>query len=199
MNFRYFRITEGPVVDEVRRILAERKKISELLTQLERRIGAKESRIYNHSGKVAGFKFEQAPDVYVWRKPDRDGLYMPRKTSPTGKALHKEIEALPRLPSIQNALTLIDLPPHSPLTFDSGRCYFASLYGFPAKGVLFVRVPWRDIDPELIEEYRRDKETSHCFNAEYEHAMWTPTPEMVEVKEWEVLKEMDKDAKEVSP
>lgn len=195
MNHRYFRITEGPVVDEVRRIIAKRKELSELYVEFEKRIGAKGTRIYNHSGKVAGFEFEEAPSNDVWRKPDRDGLYLPRKNSPTGKVLHKEIEALPRLPAIQDALKLVNLPPHSPIVFAEGRAYFASLYGFPAKGVLFVRVPWRDVDPERLAQYRREKAERTHFNAEYEHAMWTPTPEMVEVKEWEVLKEMDEGEK----
>ena len=68
--------------------------------------------------------------------------------------------------------------------------YSPQICGSPAAG-WFAVVPWMDVNPEDLETYKHEKVSCKGLDGNYEHLLWTPPAEWVEVKEWEVRKAMD--------
>ncbi|WP_158981872.1 hypothetical protein, partial [Parasedimentitalea maritima] len=184
--------TSGPLLDEVRRLLDQRSEASRAYRAFGEEIGAEEIHVWSRGG-IAGVEFAEKPDQSVWKKPDKSGFYLPRQNTSEGKAMMKRLKALPYFPSIQEALPKIGLMGNLPVLIDGRRGVGLSccVYGWPKKGVLFIKVPWEDVDPAEMEEYLREKEAGRRMSCKLDHLMWEPPAEIVEVKEWEVLKEQD--------
>lgn len=187
---RYFRVTSGPLMDMAIALYGEMDAAHEAISTLCREIGAKGYKAYT-DGRIAGFQFDSQPDVGVWKKPNKHRLYWPRKDSGSGKELLKRIASLPELRDLNYSLEMVGLTPHCPVLLGDGRGYTSAAFGAPKRGVVFVRVPWRDTDPAQIEQYVIDKEAGRYFSMELDHLLWKPTPDMVEIKEWEVLREIE--------
>lgn len=191
---RYFRITSGPLMDAAVAIMKERRAAIEGVTAMAKELGAQGLKTYV-DGRVAGFVFDKTPDQRLWKSPDQFGLYMPRKNTQDGKALSKRVAAMPQLPVLVEALDAVGLVPKVPAVIDHerGRWYSSNAFGDPDRGVMFVTVPWRDIDPHDLDEYKRQKNSGNQthFCIERDHLLWEPATDMVEVKEWEVQRELD--------
>lgn len=187
---RYFRITSGPLLDKVRQIESDNTRNREAVLAFAREIGA--MNVYSRKdGTISGIEFEKTPDQSVWKQPNSFGHYMPRKNTAGGKEMVKRIEALPRLIGIGNALETIGLYDNFPVLFGDRMGYCSSLSGTTKLGVIFVGVPWKDINPEVLVQYKLDSAAGIHSSAELEHLCWTPTPEMQEIKRWEMEKEIE--------
>ncbi len=64
---RFFRTTEGPLVDEIARLNELRSAAAQLYKDLGDKYGAKQVNNYDHNGQFAGFIFEEKPDTEVYR------------------------------------------------------------------------------------------------------------------------------------
>ncbi len=116
---------------------------------------------------------------------------MPRKNSAAGREMLARIEALPRIVDISQALEVVGLNPQVPVLI-SDRCgHSATITGRTSLGVLFVGVPWRDIDSKELERYKDQREAGNSWSMGMEHLLWQPTAEMPELKRWEVKKEIE--------
>lgn len=194
---RHFRCTSGPLLEEVQRLSQQQDIAGTKAKLLAESLGA-ELRVWT-SGGIAGFRFKDKPDPAIWKKPNSRGLYWPRKNSAEGKRVLAEIKDLPNYPSINEALHLVGLPGNGlPVIFShmDSKAYSCQIYGAPAKGVIFLQVPWRSGREDEVKKYRHQKETGKYFNCELEHLMWEPSPELEEVEEWEIQKQISEWKKE---
>lgn len=194
MYHRYFKVTSGPLIDELNRIRASRDAAFEQWKVFCEEIGANQYLLFSN-GSFGGFMFPSPPDMNVWKKNKRDKGYTPRKTSPAGKELWKKIQSMPIMEPFDNALVKLDLPVRFPVIFHGQYAYRCTLCGFFKEGVFFVKVPWKDVDPKELEQYKIDRDAGTRGNCEYEHLLWTPRESMTEVKEWEFLKWQDENGK----
>lgn len=188
--FRYFRVTKGPVMDEVLRLIDQRNEAGKEINALGEELGATPYH-YGRGGGIAGFKFSSPPNLDVWRKPNKDGLTLPRKNSPTGKDIWIKIKGLKKYPDINSALSLAGLGVGFPCLFEGLRAYSAVLWGNTGKGVLFVKVPWRDEDPGVMEKYKIERASGKHISSNLDHLLWEPPGEWEEIKEWQALKETE--------
>ncbi len=188
---RYFRITSGPVLEKAREIEANNQEARKAVLAFCHEIGAENAMNYR-DGSLAGFKFKTTPDQQVWKQPDSYGAYWPRKNSAAGRDMLARIKALPPFLPLFGALELVGLYGGFPILIGGGVGYTCTICGSADLGVYFVGVPWRDKSPEDLAEYRMAKENkSPCSNSELEHLQWQPTADMVEIKRWEMEKEIE--------
>lgn len=187
---RYFRVTSGPLLEKSREIEAVNDMNRKKAIAFAAEIGAKNMFSYR-DGTISGFEFEKTPDQSVWKQPNSFGHYMPRKNTSGGKEMLKRIQDLPRIIGIGEALKTIGLYDSFPAMFDARIGHISTLTGTTKLGVMFVSTPWRDIDPEALAQYKRDNAAGIHFSAELEHLCWNPTPEMQEIKCWEMEKEIE--------
>jgi hypothetical protein len=101
------------------------------------------------------------------------------------------IEALPLIVHVQNALDAVGLHSGLPVLMRDRHGHWPTLTGIPRLGVLFLTVPWRDIDPAKLAEYKRKREAGTELSMEMDHLCWEPSAGMQEVKRWEVEKEIE--------
>lgn len=188
---RFFRVTSGPLIESVREIVAEHQAASTLLLAFCKEIGAANVRMWG-SGGIAGFKFDHRPDEAIWKKPNKHGLYCPKKNTPAGKDINRRMSELPKLRAIDDALETVGLTPHTPVLIGRGYGYSCSVFGSPNNGVMFVRVPWSTVSDDELAEYKkqRDSEVRTRLCMSLDHLLWEPTADMVEVAEWEVMRDM---------
>jgi len=187
---RYFRVTSGPLMDEVRKIEDDNDRNRKAVMAFASEIGADNMFSYK-DGTISGFEFAKTPDQTIWKQPNSFGHYMPRKNTAAGKEMTKRILAMPRLLDISAALKVIGLYDSFPVMFGNGKGYVSTLTGTTRLGVMFVGTPWKDIDQEVIAKYKRDNAAGIHSSAELEHLCWSPTPEMQEIKRWEMEKEIE--------
>lgn len=187
---RYFRVTSGPLMDEVRKIEADNDRNRQAVLDFAAEIGATNMFSYK-DGTVSGFEFDKTPDQSIWKQPNSFGHYLPRKNTNGGKEMAKRIQGMPRLIGIGGALKSIGLYDSFPVLFGNGKGYISTLTGTTRLGVMFVSVPWKDINPEELAQYKRDNAAGIHSSAELEHLGWQPTADMQEIKHWEMEKEIE--------
>ena len=90
---RYFRVTNGPIMDKAIEIEAAHAEARKALHAFAKQIGATDSLSYR-DGRRAGFRFPSTPDQSVWKQPNSFGAYWPRKNSAAGREMLARIEAL---------------------------------------------------------------------------------------------------------
>ena len=187
---RYFRVTSGPLMSRAREIEAANVEARKAVVEFCKEIGADNARSYN-DGRLVGFMFSQAPDLSVWKKPNRFHARMPRKNTAAGRDMLKRIDKLPQIVHINKALEEVGLYPDTPVLIGDHCGYTSTLVGVPRTGVLFVGVPWRDVDPDELAAYKRDRDAKKWWSMSMDHFCWEPTADMQEVKRWEVEKEFE--------
>lgn len=188
---RHFRVDSGPVIEATRRIHEERQASLSAIKELINSVGAEDAKV-SKSGAVLGFTFKGSPDNKTWKLTKR-GWYWPKLNSNAGRDLAKRIKSLPTYPDFDSALTEAGLHPHSPALIDEwkGIGHYPTLTGHPDIGVWFVNVPWRDIDADELEQYKKERAAGTRFCLSMDHLLWAPPAEFKEVKEWQVLKELE--------
>ncbi len=191
MYHRYFEVKSGPLLKAVADIIAKRQEVIDTWKVFVARVGAKDVSHWT-DGRIAGLSFETAPDRAKWS--EMRGGWWPKKNTREGKALRAEMETLPKMPVLGDALGVIGLI-NMPVLID-GHAGYRPVMGwhkFPDPGVVFIKVPWREADLNELAEYKAQRESEHPnhFSMELDHLLWQPMPEMVEVKEWEFLRDME--------
>lgn len=189
---RYFRFTDGPVVEEIDRLFEARIAAGKLYKVLSDKYGAESANTWESNGGFAGFQFKTAPDKSIYRMLPKHRLWVPRKNVPAGKEIWSEINQLPKPSPIEHALRLVDLEPGMPMLCEGGRWYGPALWGYGApRNIWFVSVPWKDVDPEKLSEYKSIKEAGHGFDRDLEALMWVVPEGWTEVKSWQIEKECE--------
>lgn len=120
------------------------------------------------SGGVAYFEFNTAPCMKTWKKAHEG--YMPRLSTKEGKALRKELVALPKLVALDDCLDIFKLNNMMVLGKSTSRgisIHSATFCGNNESKTYFIKVP-----QEKGQEYK------------------PVSSDLVECKEWEMLKFM---------
>jgi len=187
---RYFRVTSGPLLEAAKQLEEDNKARRATLLSFAQEVGALD--IYaNRDGSFAGVSFALPPDSTLWKRNRKDGLYCPSKRTKATSELRKRVADLPAVLPLSSLLPHIQLHSYFPVLIDEGRGYSATIGGSAALGLLIVRVPWKDADPKGVEQYRRDKAEGTRFSMAMEHQLWTPTPDLVEIKKWEAERDIE--------
>lgn len=190
MYYRHFKVTEGPLIDELKRLFVIRKENHAGLVKLADEIGSTGKWIvYDATGTCAGFSFDKNPDPKVWREAsDHAGYYVPRLNTNAGKEMRKRIDAIPKRPNFNDALTVIGVS-EAWIPVDASRMACAGIrFASDNDNIAFIAVPWRDEDPAKLEQYKKDMEEDKRWDMELDHLLWTPHETMVEIKKWEMDK-----------
>ena len=116
---RYFRVTQGPLIEAVR----EGQKINDAAYEEYNKIGAEfgaKTGYYAIDNRLTGFMFDKAPSVEIFKKL-KGGGYFPKKNSKIGKELVKRIEAV-KTKSSNAPLSVVGLNGNRfPRIFGAGR------------------------------------------------------------------------------
>lgn len=188
----YFRVTTGPLIEAGRALMQRRSEAIDVIKAFCAEIGATNVRTYT-SGDLAGFDFDTPPDARVWASPTKSGMYRPRANTKAGRELKARVDALPKVPDLSSTISEVGLCHNFPALIQGRMGYSSVAFGAPERGVMFVKVPWRDEDPQELAEYKQQRESDKPtrVSCSLDHLLWTPTADMIEVKEWEVLREVE--------
>jgi hypothetical protein len=185
---RYFRITNGPVIDHVSKAIDINTKAHKEYIEILNSFALAHDGYHHNDRKMVGISFKQTPDRDIFKRT-KNGWW-PKKTSFKGREILKRIEEVETV-SEKDALQLLGLG-RGPRLFKTGLCYFATLTTIPENPpVVYITVPWCDRDPEEVQQYKEQRKNKTSFDANLDALLWTPSPEMEEVKEWEVKKHID--------
>lgn len=168
MEYKFYKVTQGEFVDAVTKAIDDRELALKSLNDFESKVGATGTAEYNRGG-IAYFTFNEEPDMKLWKKA-HDG-FMPRLGTKAGKELNKELCALPKVVIIQDCLDVLGLNNMMVLGENTGRgfaMHSASFCGKNKSKTYFVKVPQEKSD--------KNRELS---------------PDLIECKEWEMLKFME--------
>lgn len=187
---RFFRVTSGPLIQALRDRISEMQAGWDAWLRLAEELGAETVMRYDN-GRVAGFTFEpgKAPDLKLWKRLD-NGCWWPKRNSKAAKDLYDRVAKTQRPVSEQEALKVIGLHT-SPVVIEGNRAKLCAVYGYPEEGRLYVQVPWRDVPAAELDAYRANREAKTHYSMELDHLLWSPTEDMVEIKEWECLRETE--------
>lgn len=184
---RYFDMKDGPTAQRLAELIALRDIYMAALNVIKNEIGADNIYTYQQGGRLCCFKFSKNPG------PDfkkMESGFLPKKTTKSGKVLAERIAAIPVPPSVHSCLEVVGMGDGHWCLQDGLTIYNASICGSPKAG-WFAVIPWMDVDPKVLEQYRKDREAGTHGNGNYDHLLWTAPAEWVEVKEWEMKKAMD--------
>lgn len=183
---RYFRVKTGPLmvaVTKAREINANAHK--DYLKLLEE-YGA-EPQYYTASStnkKLIAMCFESEPDRYLFKKVKRTSGWYPKKNNSHGKQIADRFEAIET--RNESCLDVVDLDNFARITCN-GRAYRSVMVVIPSDPVvLYISVPWYDVDPEELKAYKAD--TTNSYDHNILAVMWEPDEHMIEVKSWEMDK-----------
>lgn len=190
---RYFEIPESsPLAALMAEIGEQRREYREHIAALRDQYGATEAYYYSDSGNFAGFTFDpESRDNKIWRKPDSSGLVSPRLSTKGGKAVAEEIEATPKPWPIRDVFEHCGLGNGRWLITEGLRMHGATVSFSHDPYHFFVSIPWKDVDPADLEQYRKDRDAGKFRSSEKDHLLWTPPADWVEVKEWQMKKVID--------
>lgn len=184
---RYFKVTEGALIEAVKECRANNKKANKEYEALLKKIGAEEN-YYVRDHRLVAVTFKDAPDPKVFKRNTntKDGWY-PKKNCKAGKEIAQAIESI-KVTNEDDCLEIVGLS-SGPRMFFAGYCYRATLVVIPKDALeIYISVPWYDEDPAVLEQYKVDRAAGNEFDSCKDAILWEPTPEMTEVKEWEVKK-----------
>lgn len=188
---RYFRITEGPMVDEIDRLQELLSVAAVHADKVAKQVGG-EFKTWQSSGSFAGFTFKAPPCQKTYRLLKKHGLWVPRKNTPEGKEVWAAIDQVPLPDPAESALKLADLTPNAPALFSDSKWYAPTLWGYGKPvSVWFVSVPWLDVDPEELAAYKKDRAAGSRCDSNLEHLSWAAPEGWVEVKRWQIEKESE--------
>lgn len=170
MEHKYYKVTTGPFIEAVAQAVEDNEKATKAIHKFVDKVGAKEVAKYD-TGKVAYFSFETPPDKSLWKVALHG--HMPRMGTKVGKALASELDSLPKFNDLQALLKMFGL--HKMMVLGEAtnrgvRMHSAHFCGKHDSQTYFIKVP-----QEKGNEY---KPTS---------------PDLIECKEWEMLKFMDEE------
>ena len=184
---RHFKVTEGPIIEEMKRIRLVIKAAQDEYSDIVKDMGA-DPGYYQRDNELTGVLFtDNKVDRALFKPVGRNGKYgwYPKKTHREGRLWAGRLAAVETAKD-EDVLSLAGIPDQDRFFWlcKGGKVYFPTVIHIPKPLTAVIRVPWYDEDPEKIERYRRDPEGVECDSI----FLWEPKPEMVEIKEWEFLK-----------
>lgn len=193
ITFRFFRIDGGPVMAAAEVCRAKRAAAQDAWSKFLRTNGGNPQKGYQN-GRLIGFGSKKPPSGDAWRRDfSAEDLWVPNRKTKAGRALAEQMKKLPAAPSFSGAFSDFGLYDH-PIVCDGRRWYRPVMFGVVGK-TIWLKIAWKDYAPDLIAEYvaQRDNRVGDFYrNDELDFiADWKPSEGMVEVKEWEALRDCE--------
>lgn len=173
---------DSPLRAEILRIVNVRRKNHAALRKFMKKHGV--TNAYGTTPAQYRFDVKDAdPAKWTKTKPRRGVYYyVPKRTTPEGKALLAEVKALPEMPTVESAINIVPgLNNRMPMVFTDSRAYYPFIR-FHSGDLTIVVVPTVDKKPS------KGSINIDAYN-------WAPPPWLREVKEWEALKLIDEAGK----
>lgn len=190
---RYFRVTSGTLLQAIEQIESQRKSSLMEIKKLQEELEATDTAV-TREGSIYGFKFQGSePDPKIWKMIKQGGYFFPKKNTNKGKEIAKKIKSISKYPDHNQALEDVGLVPNFPalIDFSTGVGISSQVFGSYELGVWFVSVPWQDEAPEVLSKYQEDRAKGTRMSCALDHLLWEPPSEFVEVKRWEMEKEIE--------
>jgi hypothetical protein len=189
MEYRYFEVTDGPVLDRIAEIDAANDAAKKHFIEIINELGGNDEK-WLTSGEdrsLVGVFFDtpRAPGHGEKFKRVESGAWYPKRNSKWGRDIHKRIKAIETI-SPEEALSLLSLKGKRLIL--NSRMASPSLNSFGSPRRVLVTVPWYDEDPMVLAAYRQKKDQK---DSTLNHLLWEPTSDMVEIKRWEFHKIID--------
>jgi len=154
-------------------------------------VGADVGKFYQRDGKLVGFIFSGSPgpDPMLFKKGNSG--WTPRKNTKRGKAIAKKVDAV-KTSDVKECLKAVGLANLFARIFSDSRAYGVTIIDIPDETPwALISVPWYDENPDTIAQYKIDRAEKKHMNGNIDAILWDPTPDMVELKEWQFEKEID--------
>jgi len=184
---RYFKITDGPLMDTYLDAIKINNNAHDEYKVILKDLGAS-NKYWIVDDKLSGIEFDGDVDRSLYKRVNKG--WMPKKNTKKAKAINKKLTNV-RTKSISSCLNTIGLHDHPALT-SHNRWYKTTILAIPEKPpVIYITVPWKDVDPNELKEYQNKRSKGICMNRNMDHLLWIPHESMVEVKCWEFEKHLD--------
>lgn len=184
---RFFKVTDGPLIDEVRRLDAERRAAFAAALEVGKQYGADEVVTYCYRWLL---HFQEEPNSSDWKRETSHGgraYYKPIRRTKVGRQAAAALKRVGQPTSIREAVKVLDIPT-MPSVIEGNRWYTPGLRGWLDDPLFIVSVPWRAYDPEILEAYKAMRDAGEYGSGAMDWALWTPHESMQEIQEWEALK-----------
>lgn len=187
VSFRFFRVDGGPVMEAAIACQQARIAAGDAWRTFVDEHGGNSSAVYANS-RLIGFGSKTKPAGDAWRRSfDADDLWVPNAKTKEGRRIAALMRKLPKAPSYHGAFEAFGLY-DMPVILDGNRWFRPVMFGVVGK-TIWLKVPWRYYSPELLAEYARVADGG-CSTDELDFVLgWKPAEGMVEVKEWEALRD----------
>jgi hypothetical protein len=187
---RFFEVKTGQFFEAVQNQHRVNREAITQYTKIADQIGASKA-LYISDVKLVGFYFDEKPDRHLYKKaPGTSNVWWPKKNTKFGKDLNKQIGEVKTIAQGE-LLKSIGLSAHGEMC-DGHYMYGSQVVYLPStKPVCYVVTPWKDEDPEKLEQYKIDCAEKKVFSSDLEHLLWEAPAEFVEVKEWQARKAID--------
>lgn len=190
MEYRFFKSNDPAVIAEARRIAESNELSFKKVLSLRNETGC-ENIWRNRFGHIVGFEFSETPPANFWKKAG-GCKYMPKVSVQAGRQLIKRMDEIKRL-DLNTILEgdKIGLPSAYMCVFEGNACYSTSC-AF-VDGVFYARIPWpNSIKQEDIDSYKNKPVDKVWFDSNLNHMSWDKPECLIELKEWEFLRDLDK-------
>jgi hypothetical protein len=192
VTFRYFRIDGGPVMDAAVTCLNQQRAVAKTWNTFLEQHGGNPKKGYANS-RLIGFASKKPPSGDAWKRSfDAEDLWVPNHKTKAGRALAAAMKKLPTAPSFHGAFGEFGLH-DCPVIMDGNRWFRPSMCGRVGK-TIWLKIAWKEYSPELLDLYRKaraDKKDFYCSDQLDFLVDWKPAEGMVEVKEWEMLRDCE--------
>lgn len=187
---RIFRVTDGPLIDAIKEANEINAQAHKEYRAILEEIGAS-LKYYVRDGRMCGIIFDNEPDEKLFKSRGYNAGWWPKKNCKAGKELCARIGAV-KTRDVQGTLDTVGLVGGCPALFRGGYAHYCTLVVIPESPLAaYVSVPWWDVDPTKMEDYKRRNAEGKEYDSSYHFVRWEPTPEMVEVKKWEFERHVD--------
>ena len=184
---KYFKVESGPLFDAVNEARAINAAANEKYKELLEKVGATQQ-YYQVGNQLTAMTFNEEPDNTLFKRIKRcNGGWYPKKNSKKAKAIADEFEAVNTVDE-QDCLSVVGVGGFARI-FCASRAHRSTLTVIPSDPiVVFVSVPWYDIDPKELEEYKANE---NYRSQNIDAIMWEAPVEMVPIKKWEIDRAVD--------
>ncbi len=168
MDYKYFKVTQGVLIERAKNILNTRTAVIESIMNLKREVGAEHVFECSDGTGISYFSFTEKPDTSFWKK-SCDG-WMPKKSTKQGKVIQKSIDSIPVMEQFPACLDTLNLDKY--VLYGDAKGYGCEIHrarvcGVPKQETYFIICPHTEEEP---------------FTQIHE--------DMISCEEWEMLKFM---------
>ena len=184
-------MTTGPLVTALQQHREVMKQTHAEYEAICKEVGADVGKFYQRDGKLVGFIFSGSPGPDPMLFKEGNSGWTPRKNTKRGKAIATQVDSV-KTSDVKDCLKAVGLGNHFGRIFSDSRVYGVTIIDIPDDPPwALIAVPWYDENPETLAQYKIDRAGKKHMSSNLDAILWEPSPDMVELKEWQFKKEID--------